>query len=132
MALSSQTLGLADRRTVAAWAADCAEHVLGIYEDALPGDTRVRAAIDQARAFATGALDVSDAVRQRGGQAGADAVIRSEVRRQVAAMTAPVARALASLPALGANRSGPLGPGRLSGGHVGEAVRAIQAQLEGR
>lgn len=178
VAPSPQTLSVDDRRAVASWAADCAEHVLVIYEDAVPGDARVRAAIDQARSFAAGDLDVGDAVRQRGGQAGVaareaptpaaraaayaaeqaaavahmgahalgaagyaakastlaagcddEAVIWSEARRHVAAMTDAVARALASLPALGENRSGPLGPGRLSVGHVGEAVRAIQAQL---
>ena len=58
-----------------------------------------------------------------------DAVTRSEARRQVAAMTDAVARAISSLPVLGENRSGPLGPGRLSGGHVGNTIRAIQTQL---
>jgi hypothetical protein len=61
-----------------------------------------------------------------------DAVTRSEVRRQVAAMTDAVAGALSALPAVGDNRAGPLGPGRLSGGNVGEAIGAIQAQLRGR
>ena len=178
MARSAQTLSLADRRLVAAWAADCAEDVLAIFEDAVPGDTRARAAIDRARAFAAGELEVAEAVRRRGGDAGGaareaptpaaraaahsaeqaaavahmgahalgaagyaakasalaaasdDAAIVQEVaRRQRARMTDAVARALSSLPALGENRSGPLGPGRLSGGHVGEAIRAIQAQL---
>jgi hypothetical protein len=62
----------------------------------------------------------------------ADAVTESEVRRQVASMTSAVAGALACLPALGEDRSGPLGPGRLSGGHVGQYIRAIQAQLGDR
>src|SRR3954451_17652403 len=181
VAPSPQTLSVDHRRILASWAADCAEHVLVIYEDAVPGDARVRAAIDQARAFASGDLDVGGAVRRRGGEAGAaareapslaataaayaaeqaaavahmaahalgaagyaakasslaagcddDTVTRSEVRRQVAAMTDAVAGALSCLPALGENRAGPLGPGRLSGGHVGEAIRAIQAQVRGR
>jgi hypothetical protein len=180
VARSPQTLSVEDRRVVASWAAACAEHVLVIYEDAVPDDTRVRGAIDQARAFAAGELDVADAVRRRGGDAGAaarnaptpaakaaayaaeqaaavahmgahalgaagyaakastlaagwedDSVTRAEARRQMAAMTDAVARVLASLPALGENRSGPLGPGRLSNGHVGDAIRAIQAQLRG-
>lgn len=175
---SPQTLSVEDRRTVASWAADCAEHVLATYEDAVPGDGRVRAAIDQARSFAAGELDVGDAVRRRGADAGAaardaptpaaraaayaaeqaaavahmgahalgaagyaakasalaadaagEAVADAEARRHVAAMTLPVARALASLPALGEDRSGPLGPGRLSSGHVGKAIRTIQAEL---
>ena len=181
MAPSPQTLRVEDRRIVAAWAADCAEHVLAIYEDAVPGDSRVRAAIDQARSFAAGDLDVREAVRRRGAEAGAAAreaptpaaraaayaaeqaasvahmgahalgaagyaakastiaagcvdntVTDSEAQRQVAAMTLPVASALSALPVLGENRSGPLAPGRLSGGHVGETIRAIQAELRDR
>lgn len=145
----------------------------------MPDDARVRAAIDLARSFAAAELDVGDAVRHRGGEAGRaardaptpaaraaayaaeqaaavahmgahalgaagyaakastlaagcddNAVTRSEARRYVAAMTDVVALALSSLPVLGENRSGPLGPGRLSGGHVGETIRAIQAQLK--
>ena len=178
MALSPQTLSVDDRRTVAWWAADCAERVLVIYEEAAPGDSRVRAAIEQARAFAAGELDVGEAVRSRGGQAGAAAreaptpaaraaayaaeqaaavahmgahalgaagyaakattlasgrddnsMTRCEALRQVAAMSDARARVISSLPALCENRSGPLGPGRLSNGHVGDTIRAIQAQL---
>lgn len=177
MPRSPQTLSVDDRRIVASWAADCAEHVLAIFENAVPDDGRVRAAIDQTRSFAAGELDVAEAVRRRGGDAGAaareaptsaaraaayaaeqaaavahmgahalgaagyaakavalalaaggdgDEVARSEARRQVGAMTDAVAHVLSLLPALGENRSGPLAVGRLSGGHVGSAIRAIQ------
>lgn len=178
MTVSPQTLSVADRRTVASWAADCAERVLVIYANAVPDDGRVRAAIDQARAFASGELDVGHAVRRRGGEAGDaargaptpaaraaayaaeqaaavahmgahalgaagyaakastlaagvdnDRVTRAEASRHVAAMTADVARALSALSPIGENRSGPLAPGRLSGGHVGSAIREMQAQL---
>jgi hypothetical protein len=181
MAQSPQTLSVNDRRVVATWAADCAERVLAIYENAVPGDPRVRAAIDQTRSFSAGDLDVSDAIRRRGGDAGAaareasipaaraaayaaeqaaavahmgahalgaagyaakastldaacddDAVTRSEAHRQVAEMPDAVAHVLSLLPALGENRSGPLGPGRLSLGHVGEAIREIQRLLTER
>ena len=181
VAVSPQTLSVEDRQIVAAWAADCAEHVLSVYEDVAPDDVRVREAIEQTRAFAAGELDVRDAVRRRGGQAGAAAreaptpgakaaaysaeqaaavahmgahalgaagyaakasalaaggdgsvVTYSEARRQVRAMTCPVAHALTSLPALGENRSGPLGPGRLSTGLVGATIRVIQAELRQR
>lgn len=54
------------------------------------------------------------------------AVARSEARRQVSEMSEAVARALLSLPAPGVNRSGPPGPGPMTLGHVGEAVREIQ------
>ena len=60
------------------------------------------------------------------------AVTQSEACRQVAAMNDAVARAVSSLPPLGESRSGPLEPGRLSSGHVGETIRAIQAQLRAR
>lgn len=62
---SPQTLSEADRRTVAAWAADCAEHTLHIFDKAAPGDTRPRELIDRARAFARGDLDVADGIRRR-------------------------------------------------------------------
>ncbi len=176
---SPQTLSVEDRKRVAWWAADCAEHVLAIYETAVPDDDRVRNAIDQARAFAVGDLGVADAGRRRGGDAGAaareattpaaraaayaaeqaaavahmgahalgaagyaakastlagdgDEVTRSGARRQVAAMNDVVAGALASLPALGQDGAGPLGPGRLSSGCIGQAIRAIQAELHDR
>lgn len=41
--VSPQTFSEVDRRTVAAWAADCAEqHVLAIFETTAPGDIRPR------------------------------------------------------------------------------------------
>jgi len=61
-----------------------------------------------------------------------DAVARSEAQRQTAGMTEAVARALSSLPTIGENRSGPLGPGRLCLGHVGTTIREIQALLAKR
>ena len=42
---SPQTLSEADRRLVAAWAADCAERVLGLFAAAAPDDDRPRALI---------------------------------------------------------------------------------------
>jgi hypothetical protein len=178
VAPSPQTLSVDDRRAVAAWAADCAEHVLGIYETAVPDDTGVRDAIAQARSFASGDLHVAEALQRRGGDAGAaardapdpaaraaayaaeqaaavahmgahalgaagyaakastlhdgctdDAVARSEARRQVAETSEAVASALSSLPRLGDDPRGPLGPGRLCSGYVGETIREIQRLL---
>ena len=172
---SPQTLSLERRRCLAAWAAACAEHVLPIYEAAVPGDARVRDTIDQARTFSSGDLPVADAIRRRGGEAGAAArnaptpdaraaayaaeqaaavahmgahalgaagyaakatalasgvdETLSEVRWQLAAMDDAVAAALVLLPPLGEHRGGPLGPGRLSGGLVGQAIRELQADL---
>lgn len=62
---SSQTLSLADRRAVAAWAADCADRVLGLFESEAPHDQRPRDAIARARAFARGELDTAGEIRNR-------------------------------------------------------------------
>ncbi|WP_436794650.1 putative immunity protein [Actinospongicola halichondriae] len=181
MSRSPQTLSVEDRRVLAAWAADCAEHVLPIFERTAPDDPRVRSAIDQARRFAEGDLDPAEAVRRRGGDAGASArdastpaakaaayaaeqaaavahmgahalgaagyaakavvlesdsdtddnlVVRSTARHLVAVAPVSAIRALSSLPALGVNGSGPLGPGRLAMGHVGDTIREIQRLVD--
>lgn len=51
---SAQTLSEEDRRTLAPWAADCAERVLGRYEADSRTDARPRRAIEGLRAFALG------------------------------------------------------------------------------
>ena len=72
---SPQTLSEADRRLVAAWAADCAERVLPIFEAEAPDDDRPRALIARARAFARGELATADEIRRRfAGGVGADDV----------------------------------------------------------
>lgn len=40
-----------DHQLLALWAATCAEHVLGLYEESNPGDDRPRKAIEAARAW---------------------------------------------------------------------------------
>jgi len=62
---SPQTLSEADRRLVAAWAADCAERVLGLFEAAAPDDDRPRTLITRTRAFARGELNIADEIRRR-------------------------------------------------------------------
>ena len=62
---SPQTLSEAERRIVAAWAADCAERVLGLFEAEAPGDTRPRDAIARTRAFARGDLGVAGEICRR-------------------------------------------------------------------
>lgn len=62
---SQQTLSEADRRLVAAWAADCAERVLGIFEAEAPDDDRPRALIARTRAFARGELNAAEEIRRR-------------------------------------------------------------------
>jgi hypothetical protein len=58
-----------------------------------------------------------------------DGVVLAWAYQRVAQASGTVANALASLPLLGTIGAGPLGPGRLSNGHVGLAIRAIQAHL---
>lgn len=65
MVRSPQTLSEADRRLVAAWAADCAERVLGLFEAEAPADDRPRVAIARARAFARGELNTAEEIRRR-------------------------------------------------------------------
>ena len=54
-----------ERRILAAWAADCAERVIELFEASVPGDARPRDAISRARAFARGELDVAGEIRRR-------------------------------------------------------------------
>src|SRR5688572_26263196 len=62
---SQQSLSESERRTVAAWAADCAERVLAVFEAEAPADGRPRDAIARARAFARGELDAAGEIRRR-------------------------------------------------------------------
>ena len=57
-----------DHRLLALWAADCAEHVLHLFEQARPHDPRPRQAIDAARAWVRGELATMQA-RAAGGHA---------------------------------------------------------------
>ena len=164
-----------ERRIVAAWAADCAERVVGLFEASVPGDSRPRDAIARTRAFARGELDVAGEIRRRfvgGGAArGASPVavaaaraaghasavahmgahslgaaayaakaaglaqpdqpdaVRREVEWQLAEMSPEVRAALRKLPPVGENGSGPLGPGLLASGVLGEIINALQAGL---
>jgi hypothetical protein len=63
--VSPQSLSDSDRRVVAAWAADCAERVLSLFEAEAPADDRPRDAIERARAFARGELDAAGEIRRR-------------------------------------------------------------------
>jgi hypothetical protein len=62
------TLTDADHRLLALWAASCAEHVLGLFEAAKPGDLRPRHAIEHARAWVRGEVKMMEA-RAAGGHA---------------------------------------------------------------
>lgn len=175
---SPQALSLADRRWLAGWAADCAEHVLDVFAAEVPEDPRPRELVERARLFAHGELDAAAEIRRRfhggvgrgevttpaaaaaaraAGQAvavchmGAHALGAAayaavatglahperpeardeEIGWQLARLTPDARRALRSLPAAGADRSGPLGPGLLTTGAVGAAVWELQTRLLG-
>ncbi|MBC1936515.1 hypothetical protein HCA69_09075 [Listeria grandensis] len=51
----------ADHRTLAIWAANCAEHVLSIFEEKYPSDKRPRQAIEASRAWIRGDINVGAA-----------------------------------------------------------------------
>jgi hypothetical protein len=53
------TLTDADHRLLASWAADCAGHVLQLFEAEQPADPRPRQAIELARAWARGEIKMS-------------------------------------------------------------------------
>ncbi|HUZ17464.1 MAG TPA: hypothetical protein VMV68_03690 [Spirochaetia bacterium] len=55
------TLQDSDHRLLAEWAADCAEHVLHLFEAVRPADARPRQAIEQARAWVRGEITMSQA-----------------------------------------------------------------------
>lgn len=115
---SPQSLSESDRRVVAGWAADCAAHVLALFEAEAPDDTRPREAIDRARGFARGERGVAEEIRQRfaGGGAARDvsapaAVAAARAATQAAAVAHMGAHALGAA-AYAAKAAGLASPGR--------------------
>src|SRR3954451_9586804 len=66
------TLTDADHRLLALWAADCAEHVLHLFEEVRPADDRPRHAIELARAWTRGEVAMTQS-RTAAGHANAAA-----------------------------------------------------------
>jgi hypothetical protein len=99
---SSQTLSEADRRIVAMWAADCAEHVLDLFESECRDDSRPREAIVRARAFGRGELDVAQEIRRRFAGGGA----AREVSTPAAVAAARAAGQAAAVAHMGAHALG--------------------------
>ena len=128
---SPQTLSEADRRIVAAWAAGCAERVLGLFEAEAPGDSRPRDAIARLRAFARGELGVAEARRRFVAHPAA-----REVSAPAAAAAARAAGQAASIPHMGAHALGAAAyaakaAGLLASGLLGTIIRELQAGLRG-
>ena len=65
------TLTDSDYHLLALWAADCAEHVLHLFESAQPSDPRPRHAIAQARAWVRGEVTMTQARTAAGHAMGA-------------------------------------------------------------
>lgn len=77
------TLQDSDHHRLAVWAADCAQHVLHLFEERQPNDDRPRRAIELARAWARGEITMSQA-RTAGGHAMAAARVLSGAARHAA------------------------------------------------
>ncbi len=99
---STQTLSEVERRLVAAWAADCAERVLGVFEASAPGDLRPRESIARTRAFARGELDTAGEIRRRFSGGGA----ARQVGDRAAAAAARAAGQAAAVAHMGAHALG--------------------------
>lgn len=72
-------------RLLAGWAADCAGHVLGLFEARCPGDGRPRRAVETARAWSRGQATVGEAreaacAAHAAGRGATDAVAREAAR----------------------------------------------------
>jgi hypothetical protein len=91
------TLEDADHRRLAAWAADCAEHVLHHFERARPDDGRPRRAIDGARAWVRGEISMTEARTAAGHAMGAARDLKGAARH--AAYAAGQAAAVAHVAA---------------------------------
>jgi hypothetical protein len=72
-----------DHHLLAVWAADCAQHVLHLFEEVQPNDARPRRAIELARAWARGEITMSQS-RAAGGHAMAAARELSGAARHAA------------------------------------------------
>lgn len=77
------TLQDEDHRLLALWAADCAQHVLHLFEETQPNDVRPRLAIESIRGWARGDITMSQS-RAAGGHAMAAARELSGAARHAA------------------------------------------------
>jgi hypothetical protein len=85
-------LDVAKHRLLAAWAADCAEHVLPLFE-AGNADERPRRAVETARAWARGVVSVGDA---RKAAVGAHAAARGATSESATAAARAAGHAVAT------------------------------------
>ena len=117
------TLTDADHRSLALWAALCAEHVLHFFESVQPDDPRPRQAIEQIRAWARGEVTMTQSRTAAGHAMGAARDLRGAARHaayaagQAAAVAHVAAHELgAAAYAINAARAAaPLGEGERAG-----------------
>jgi hypothetical protein len=117
------TLQDADHRLLAVWAADCAEHVLHLFEEVQPADARPRQAIAHTRAWVrsevtmsqartaagkanAAARDVSGAARHAAYAAGQAAVVAHVAAHELGAAAYAIKAARAAAPGGEAERAG--------------------------
>lgn len=79
-----------------------------------------------AHALGAAAYGAKAAALARPGQADA---VQQEVRWQLEQLSAPAREAARQLPALGSGSAGPLGPGLMCRGVLGDAIRYLQREL---
>ena len=91
------TLQDADHRLLAIWAADCAQHVLHLFEEMQLNDDRPHRAIELARAWARGEIKMTQARNAAGHAMAAARVMRGAARE--AAFAAGQAAAVAHVAA---------------------------------
>ena len=77
------TLQDSDHHLLAVWAADCAQHVLHLFEEMQPNDDRPRRAVELARAWTRGEITMTQA-RMAAGHAMAAARVMSGAAREAA------------------------------------------------
>jgi len=82
-----------DHRSLALWAADCAEHVLPYFEEQYPSDDRPRKAVEAGRAWARGEIALGEA---RAAAFAAHAAARDADQAAARAAARAVARAVAT------------------------------------
>lgn len=127
---TAQGMTEAERRTVAAWAADCAERVLPLFEAEAPGDDRPRDAVARTRAFARGELSAAGEIRRRF-VAGRAAAIATTPAGRAAARAAAQAAGVAHMGAhaLGAAAYAAVAAGLAQPGHPEATADEIAWQL---
>ncbi|HYK28869.1 MAG TPA: hypothetical protein VEV61_12970 [Streptosporangiaceae bacterium] len=124
------TLTDSDHHLLALWAASCAEHVLDLFESAQPEDPRPRQAIEHARAWVRGEVNMTRA-RAAGGHAmGAAKDLRGAARH--AAYAAGQAGAVAHVAAheLGAAAYAIKAARAAAPAGEGEAVGRLECQWQ--